>query len=89
MQGYGFMGLRLWKVEEAHAVTLLPLLVWTLLNILWYVHVIQVAVEALPPLSVDEPTVTIRSRVNNFPFCRKEGKFCYHPTNPWRRLDRE
>jgi len=33
------------------------------------------AVEALPALSVDEPTVTMTFQVNNSPFCGKEGKF--------------
>ncbi|WP_111978770.1 translational GTPase TypA [Algibacillus agarilyticus] len=33
------------------------------------------AVEALTPLSVDEPTVTMTFQVNNSPFCGKEGKF--------------
>ncbi|MGK2960412.1 MAG: translational GTPase TypA [Candidatus Malihini olakiniferum] len=33
------------------------------------------AVEALPPLSVDEPTVTMSFGVNTSPFCGKEGKF--------------
>ncbi|PAJ74849.1 translational GTPase TypA [Pseudoalteromonas sp. NBT06-2] len=32
-------------------------------------------VDALPPLSVDEPTVTMTFSVNNSPFCGKEGKF--------------
>ncbi|MGG2141526.1 ribosome-dependent GTPase TypA [Symbiopectobacterium sp. RP] len=32
-------------------------------------------VEALPPLSVDEPTVTMSFGVNTSPFCGKEGKF--------------
>ena len=32
-------------------------------------------VEALPPLTVDEPTVTMTFQVNNSPFCGKEGKF--------------
>ncbi len=32
-------------------------------------------VEALPPLSVDEPTVTMTFQVNNSPFAGKEGKF--------------
>ncbi|WP_199609709.1 translational GTPase TypA [Flocculibacter collagenilyticus] len=35
----------------------------------------QNAVEALPPLSVDEPTVTMTFQVNNSPFCGKEGKY--------------
>jgi GTP-binding protein len=33
------------------------------------------AVVALPPLSVDEPTVTMTFQVNNSPFAGKEGKF--------------
>ncbi|MFT2090362.1 translational GTPase TypA [Paraglaciecola sp. 2405UD69-4] len=33
------------------------------------------AVEALPPLSVDEPTVTMTFQVNNSPFAGKEGKY--------------
>jgi len=32
-------------------------------------------VEALPPLTVDEPTVTMTFQVNNSPFAGKEGKF--------------
>lgn len=32
-------------------------------------------VEALPPLTVDEPTVTMSFGVNTSPFCGKEGKF--------------
>jgi GTP-binding protein len=33
------------------------------------------AVEALPPLSVDEPTVNMTFQVNTSPFAGKEGKF--------------
>jgi len=33
------------------------------------------AVEALPPLTVDEPTVSMTFQVNNSPFAGKEGKF--------------
>ena len=32
-------------------------------------------VEALPPLTVDEPTVSMTFQVNNSPFAGKEGKF--------------
>ena len=32
-------------------------------------------VEALPPLSVDEPTVTMTFEVNNSPFAGQDGKF--------------
>jgi GTP-binding protein len=33
------------------------------------------AVDPLPPLSVDEPTVTMTFQVNNSPFCGREGKY--------------
>lgn len=33
------------------------------------------AIEALPPLTVDEPTVSMTFQVNNSPFAGKEGKF--------------
>ena len=32
-------------------------------------------VEALPALSVDEPTISMTFQVNNSPFADKEGKF--------------
>ena len=35
----------------------------------------QNSVEALPPLSVDEPTVTMTFQVNTSPFAGKEGKY--------------
>ena len=45
-------------------------------------------VEALPPLSVDEPTVSTTFQVNNSPFAGKEGKFVTS-RNIRERLERE
>src|SRR5690606_22543706 len=47
-----------------------------------------IAVEALIPLSVDEPAVLMPFRVNNSPFAGKEGKFVTS-RNIRERLDRE
>jgi len=46
------------------------------------------AVEALPPLSVDEPTVSMTFQVNDSPFAGKEGKFIT-TRNIKERLDQE
>ncbi|RDF61341.1 translational GTPase TypA, partial [Acinetobacter baumannii] len=45
-------------------------------------------VEALPPLSVDEPTVSMTFQVNNSPFAGKEGKFVTS-RNIRERIDRD
>ena len=45
-------------------------------------------VEAMPPLSVDEPTVSMTFQVNNSPFAGKEGKFVTS-RNIKDRLDKE
>ncbi len=45
-------------------------------------------IEALPPLSVDEPTVTMTFQVNNSPFVGKEGKLITS-RNISERLDEE
>ncbi|HDZ8833226.1 TPA: translational GTPase TypA [Aeromonas dhakensis] len=46
------------------------------------------AVEALPPLSVDEPTVNMTFQVNTSPFAGKEGK-CVTSRNILERLNQE
>lgn len=46
------------------------------------------AVEALPPLSVDEPTISMSFQPNNSPFSGKEGKYVTS-RNIWDRLQRE
>jgi len=45
-------------------------------------------VAALPPLSVDEPTINMTFQVNTSPFCGKEGKFVTS-RNIKERLDKE
>ncbi|WP_296590986.1 translational GTPase TypA [Methylophaga sp.] len=87
MQVMGFMGLRREEVEEAHAGDIIAFTGLDPLNISDTLCDPS-AVEALPPLSVDEPTVTMTFQVNNSPFAGKEGKFV--TTRQIReRLDRE
>lgn len=87
MQVMGFMGLRREEVDEAHAGDIIAFTGLDPLNISDTLCDPS-AVEALPPLSVDEPTVTMTFQVNNSPFAGKEGKFV--TTRQIReRLDRE
>ena len=87
MQVMGFMGLKREEVEEAQAGDIIAFTGLDPLNISDTLCDPN-AVEALPPLSVDEPTVTMTFQVNNSPFAGKEGKFVT-TRQIKERLDRE
>jgi GTP-binding protein len=70
----GFMGLQREEVDEAQAGDIIAFTGIEPLNISDTLCSPD-AVEALPPLTVDEPTVTMTFQVNNSPFAGKEGKF--------------
>jgi len=74
LQVLGFMGLERTEVPEAEAGDIIaitgiegPRISDTLCD--------PNKVEALPPLSVDEPTVTMTFEVNNSPFAGQDGKY--------------
>jgi len=83
----GFMGLQREEVEEAQAGDIVAFTGLDPLNISDTLCD-PTAVEALPPLSVDEPTVTMTFQVNNSPMAGKEGKFVT-TRQIKERLDRE
>jgi GTP-binding protein len=70
----GFMGLQREEVESAQAGDIIAFTGLDPLNISDTLCD-PTEVEALPPLSVDEPTVTMTFQVNNSPMAGKEGKF--------------
>jgi len=74
LQVLGFMGLERTEVPEASAGDIIAI------TGIEHPHISDTfcdptAVEALPPLTVDEPTVTMSFEVNNSPFAGKDGKF--------------
>ena len=73
-QLFGFMGLERVEVEDAHAGDIICFTGLDPLNISDTLCDPE-AVEALAPLSVDEPTVSMTFQVNNSPFAGKDGKF--------------
>ena len=74
LQVYGFHGLERVEVPEARAGDIIAFAGIEKLEISDTIcH--PDAVEALPPLTVDEPTVSMTFMVNNSPFAGKEGKF--------------
>jgi len=70
----GYMGLDRHETEEAQAGDIIAITGLGQLKISDTICA-PTAVEALPALSVDEPTVTMTFQVNNSPFAGKEGKF--------------
>lgn len=74
LQIFGFKGLERIEVPQAQAGDIIA---FTGVDKLEISDTLcqQDAVEALPPLKVDEPTVSMTFQVNNSPFAGKEGKF--------------
>ena len=73
-QVLGYLGLERHEVEAAHAGDIIAITGLGELKISDTICDIN-TVEALPPLSVDEPTVTMTFQVNTSPFSGKEGKY--------------
>lgn len=73
-QVLGHMGLKRYEAEVAEAGDIIAITGLGELNISDTICETS-TVEALPPLTVDEPTVSMFFCVNNSPFCGKEGKF--------------
>ena len=84
---YGFLGLERVEVPEAQAGDIIAFTGIDKLNISDTLcdpgHV-----EALPPLSVDEPTISMTFQVNTSPFAGQDGKYVTS-RNIQERLDRE
>ncbi|ANE57436.1 translational GTPase TypA [Methylomonas sp. DH-1] len=74
LQIFGFKGLERIEVPQAQAGDIIA---FTGIDRLEISDTLcqQDAVEALPPLKVDEPTVSMTFQVNTSPFAGKEGKF--------------
>ena len=87
LQVMGHLGLERVEVEEAGAGDLVCITGIEKLNISDTICYPD-CVEALPPLVVDEPTVSMTFQVNNSPFAGKDGKFVT-TRNIKDRLDRE
>jgi GTP-binding protein len=83
----GFLGLERIEVEEAQAGDIIAFTGIDGLNISDTLCD-PANVDALPPLTVDEPTVSMTFQVNNSPFAGKDGKYITS-RNIQERLDRE
>ncbi|MDX2456554.1 MAG: translational GTPase TypA [Gammaproteobacteria bacterium] len=84
---YGFLGLERTEVTEAQAGDIIAFTGIEKLNISDTLCD-PANVEALPPLTVDEPTVSMTFQVNNSPFAGKDGKYVTS-RNISERLERE
>ena len=86
-QVFGFLGLERIEVPEAQAGDIIA---FTGIDKLDISDTLcdPAAVEALPPLTVDEPTVSMTFQVNNSPFAGKDGKYVTS-RNIHERLQRE
>ena len=71
---YGYLGLARHEVESANAGDIIAITGLGELKISDTICDVN-TVEALPPLTVDEPTVTMTFQVNTSPFAGKEGKY--------------
>ena len=74
LQVMGYNGLERVEVPEAQAGDIICITGIDKLNISDTICSPE-KIEALPPLSVDEPTVSMTFQVNNSPFAGKEGKY--------------
>lgn len=71
---YGYLGLKRFEVESASAGDIIAITGIAAPNVSDTLCDPEV-VEALPPLSVDEPTVSMTFQVNTSPFAGREGKY--------------
>jgi GTP-binding protein len=71
---YGYLGLTRYEVKEAGAGDIVAITGIDAPNVSDTLCDPE-AVEALPPLSVDEPTVSMTFQVNTSPFAGREGKY--------------
>ncbi len=71
---YGFLGLERYRIESAGAG---DIVVFSGIDELYISDTVcdREVPEALPPLTVDEPTISMTFQVNKSPFAGKEGKF--------------
>ena len=74
LQVLGFMGLERREVPEAEAGDIVAISGIEALSISDTLCAVD-APEALPAMTVDEPTISMTFQVNNSPFCGKEGRF--------------